>query len=76
MNTLITDLVRIQLAICEGWINAFTHIWQSSQHVWLSNLQLMRHPAFHRWHYVVPSGADWMNHYGHRHQDIDIEHMR
>jgi len=76
MERLVNDLIRIQLALLESWITATMHAWQGWQHVITANHDLLRHPAFHRWHNILPMGADWMDHYGRRAHDVDIEHLR
>jgi hypothetical protein len=76
MERLLTDLIRIQLAMIDGWINAMTHMWRGCQHLLGTNVELLRHPAFHRWHDIHPLGPDWMDHYGKRSHDVDVEHMR
>lgn len=76
MEKIIVDLVRIQVALLDGWVCGLLHVWRASQHLMAVNVQLLQHPALHRWHNVLPSGADWLDHYGKRSHDIDIEHLR
>ena len=77
MERLVTDLIRIQVAFMEGWITATMHAWQGCQHLMTANSDLLyHHPAFHRWHNVLPAGPELMDHYGRRAHDVDIEHLR
>lgn len=76
MDKMMTDMVRIQLAMLEGWISGLTNLWRGWQHVLAANAELLRHPAFRRWHNMVPNAADWLDHYGRRAHDVDVEHMR
>lgn len=76
MESLITDLIRIQLSLAEGWITVINHGWRCWQNLAVANLELLQHPAFHRWHDVVPRGPSWTDHYGRRSHDIDVEHIR
>lgn len=76
MERLFTDIVRIQIAVVEGWIHGLTHLWRTWQHMAMLNYEVTRHPTFQRWHDLMPSGADWWSNYGRRARDVDVDHMR
>ncbi len=76
MERLIADLVLIQFSMFEGWVSLLSQCWQGYQHLTAVNLELMHQPGLQRWHYVVPRGVDWTDHYGKRHLDVDVEHLR
>ena len=76
MKTTIDDMVRVEMALVEGWSTSVLHLYRAWQHMAVANLTLLTHPALHRVHNVLPSGADWTDHYGKRSHDVDIEHLR
>jgi hypothetical protein len=76
MEMLPVEFARLQLAAVEGWLNAAALFWKECQHLTQLNLELMRPAAFQRWHDVVPTGAEWTDHYGRRSHDVDVEHIR
>ena len=76
MGRLMADIVLIQFSLLEGWVTLMSHCWQSYQHWATANLELLAQPGLHRRHQVVARGARWTDHYGKRHLDVDVEHMR
>lgn len=76
MDRLVTDVVRIQLAMMEGWLTALTHVWQGWQNLIAANVEMLQPSTVHRWHNVMPQGAEWTDHYGKRNHDVDVERMR
>ena len=76
MDKWLIDAARMQATWMEAWMSTCCHAVEAWQHLWAANLQLFCHPAARRSHDAAPGGADWANHYGRRHRDVDVEHMR
>lgn len=64
-------LLKWQMSMVEGWAHAMTEMMTVNQKLCAHNLELMKHPSYHRFMNIVPTGADWFDHYGKRNHDVD-----
>jgi|GEM_PF-4647189 len=65
--------LKTQTAMGEGMIKFVIQNMRSYEHCLALYSQWLNHPNFVRLQDFIPNGADWLDHYGKRHHDVDVE---
>jgi hypothetical protein len=68
-------LLKMQIAMCEGWAKMVKDGFTAYERLVEHQSKIMAHPAYIRYHDVMPLGASWFDHYGKRTHDVDVEHI-
>ena len=66
------NLVKLQQAMLEGWMNSANHMMKYWQHMFELQERLLQHAAF-RDHVEIDDGPSFTGKYGKRRFDIDPE---
>ncbi len=73
MTTPYEPLFKMQMALWEGWVHAATDSVVAYQRLWEQQRKILDRHGYFRCRNIVPQGADWFDHYGKRHDDVDVE---
>ena len=64
---------RMQFTVWEEWAHFVANSVRAYERLAEHQANLLRHHPYIRFHDVIPGGADWFDHYGKRHHDVDVE---
>ncbi|WP_096703472.1 hypothetical protein [Magnetospirillum sp. 15-1] len=73
MNDPYKNLIEMQQAMLEGWMNSANQMMQYWKHLMELQQRLMQHGAFGRDHVEIDDGPSFTGKYGKRRFDIDPE---
>ncbi len=71
-----TAALRLHLAGLNAWLAWWRLGVRQCAHLGEQQARFLAQHPLHRRGRAVPRGADWLDQYGRRHHDIDVEHMR
>lgn len=64
---------KMQLALWKGWMHAMTGSFYAYGRLMEHHAKIVEHHECIRVQDVIPQGADWLDHYGRRNHDVDVE---
>lgn len=67
--------MQYQLALCDGWLRMMRESMDIYQHFLKEQTKMLNHPEYLRAKDLIPCGADWLDHYGKRCHDVDVERV-
>lgn len=75
MQNHLEALLKIQIAMCEGWAKVMNESFTACERMLAHQAKIFEHPTYIRLRDDVPMGASWFDHYGKRAHDVDVEHV-
>jgi hypothetical protein len=69
------SFLALQVAVYVGWAKWVGQSSKACARVIEHQAQLFERPRHIRCTNVAPTGADWLDHYGKRHSDVDVERV-
>lgn len=73
MTTPYDPFFKMQTALWEGWVHAMMDSLCACERLLEHQAKMLDHHHYFRFHNVIPRGADWIDHYGKRSHDVDVE---
>ena len=73
MTTPFDPFFKVQIAFWEGWTRLMVNNACACERLFEHQTKLLEHHNYFRFHNVIPRGADWLDHYGKRNRDVDVE---
>ncbi len=68
-------VVKMQLAMCEGWTRLAIETFTAYQRLFEHQAKFFHQPHSLRCRDVTPQGADWSENYGKRTGDVNVERV-
>jgi hypothetical protein len=65
-------VLKANMDIYRSWTQLFVHNLTAYERLVAHQAKLI-HPFYHRFHNMIPRGADWLDHYGRRTHDVNVE---
>ncbi|HXP95433.1 MAG TPA: hypothetical protein VN809_01885 [Telmatospirillum sp.] len=73
MTTPYDPFFKLQIALWEGWVRAMSSGFCVCERLIDQQARILDHQDYFRFHNIIPQGADWLDHYGKRNHDVDVE---
>ena len=73
MTTPYDPFFKLQLALWEGWTRAVARNFCVCERMMEHQAKILDHHDYFRIHDAIYQGADWLDHYGKRNHDVDVE---
>lgn len=73
MTTPYDPFFKIQIALLEGWGRVMADSLDAYEKLLEHQAKILERQGYFRFHNVIPRGADWLDHYGKRNHDVDVE---
>jgi hypothetical protein len=73
MTTPNDPFLQVQIALWEGWVRVMTDSFGICERLYAHQAKMLDRHGYFRFHNVIPQGADWLDHYGKRMHDIDVD---